>query len=123
MLKNIFIVSFTILISSTDTAYGQSEECEEAMYETETYAVELESRAKKLRRCASSEDASDLEYRAKKLQSCAGWNDYTDDCSSEFRKVKREYSNLDVCYREYRKTKSAFSDYESAVSEISYSCE
>jgi len=118
-------VIFTIIVFLvfSNTTYAQSEECEDAMYDAESYADDLESRAKKLRRCASNEDAPDLERRAKKLQSCAGYDDYTDDCYSEFRKVKREYSNAEVCYSEYRKTKSAFSDYESAVSEVSSYCD
>ena len=120
-------IRVTILLASSlvlaNTAFAQSEECEDAMYEAESYADDLESRAKKLRRCASAEDAYDLERRAKKLQSCAGYDDYTDDCYSEFRKVKRAYSNVEVCDSEYRKTKSAFSDYESAVSEVSSYCD
>jgi len=122
MIKNI-LFSVTILFSFSNSAYSQSEECEDAMYEAESYADDLESRAKKLRNCTSSEGTADLERRSKKLQSCAGWDDYTDDCSSEFRKVKREHSNVDVCYSEYRKTKNALSDYESAVSEVSYYCD
>lgn len=50
--------------------------------------------------------AEDLASRAGRLKSCAENTDYSDDCSSEFRRVK-----------------SAFSDYESAVSEVSSDCD
>jgi hypothetical protein len=116
-------VLLCFLFAIVNTAYAESEECEAAKSDAESYAYDLESKAKKLRRCASNEGASDLEYRAKKLQSCASYADYTDDCYSEFRKVKREYSNTEVCYREYKKTKNAFSDYESSVSDVSSYCE
>ncbi len=104
-------------------AFGQSEECSSAQSDAEDYASDFEGKAKKLRRCASSEGADDFERRAKKLQRCAGYMDFSDDCYSEFRKVKREYRNSEVCYREYKRTKSAFSDYESAVSDVSSYCD
>ena len=116
-------IPLCFVFAFANVVYAQSEDCEVAMSEAESYASDLEITAKKLRRCASNEEAPDLEYRAKKLQSCAGWADYTDDCYSEFRKVKREYSNTEACDREYRKTKSIFSYYESAVSDASNYCE
>jgi uncharacterized protein YgiB involved in biofilm formation len=65
---------------------GKSAECQEAQERAESAASELADRARKLRNCAESRD-------------------YTDDCSTEFRRVK-----------------NAHSDYESAVSEIGSSC-
>lgn len=115
------ITLFLVGIYSQDT-YGQSEECRSAQSNAEDSAYELESNARRLTRCASSEDASDLEYRARRLQRCAGWMDFSDDCYSQFRRVKREYSAAEVCDREYRRTRSAFSDYESAVSDVSSWC-
>lgn len=49
---------------------------------------------------------SDLESYTKRLYSCVNGNDLTDDCSSEFRRVK-----------------SAHSDYESAVSDVNSDCD
>jgi hypothetical protein len=49
--------------------------------------------------------ASDLAGYARRLQRCAEGQDFTDDCSSEFRRVR-----------------SAYDDYESAVSEVSSYC-
>ncbi len=123
--RNISALVFPLILimAYPQITYGQSEECSSAQSDAEDYASDLESKAKKLRRCASSEGVEDLERRAKKLQRCAGYVDFSDDCYSEFRKVKREYNNSEVCYREYRRTKSAFSDYESAVSEVSSYCE
>ena len=123
--RNILALLFPLILFSVhpQITYGQSEECTAAQSDAEDYASELDSKAKKLRRCASSEGAEDLERRAKKLQRCAGYMDFSDDCYSEFRKVKREYYNAEVCYREYKKTKSAFSDYESSVSDVSSYCE
>ncbi|NVJ64943.1 MAG: hypothetical protein HWE16_00520 [Gammaproteobacteria bacterium] len=121
IIKTILVmITFLVLTNAT---YAQSRECEDAMYQAESYADDLESRAKKLMRCASNEGAHDLEKRAKKLQRCAWYDDYTDDCYFEFRKVKREYSKAEVCSKEYKKTKSVFSDYESAVSEVISYCD
>lgn len=50
--------------------------------------------------------ASDLVDYARRLQRCAGNGDFTDDCSTEFRRVV-----------------STQSDYESAVSEVSSYCD
>jgi hypothetical protein len=49
--------------------------------------------------------ASDLSDYARRLRNCADAQDYTDDCSSEFRRVR-----------------SAHSDYEDAVSSVSSYC-
>lgn len=61
--------------------------------------------------CADARDransaASDLSGYARRLQRCADSGDFTDDCSTEFRRVKY-----------------AHGDYESAVSDISMYCE
>lgn len=53
----------------------------------------------------ASSTASDLANYSKRLQRCAEAEDFTDDCSSEFRRVK-----------------NAHSDYESVVSEVSVYC-
>lgn len=49
--------------------------------------------------------ADDLATYARRLKSCAENHDYSDDCSSE-----------------YRRTKNAYRDYETAVSEVSSHC-
>ena len=119
---SILVITLFLVGIHPQNTYGKNEECRSAQSDAENYAYDLESNAKKLTRCASSEDASDLEYRAKRLQRCAGWMDFSDDCYTEFRRVKREYSAADVCDREYRRTNSAFIDYESAVSDVSSFC-
>lgn len=50
--------------------------------------------------------ASDLSGYARRLERCADSGDFTDDCSTEFRRVKNTHS-----------------DYESAVSEVSIYCD
>ena len=50
--------------------------------------------------------ADELAHYAKRLKGCAENYDFSDDCSSEF-----------------RRTKNAFGEYESAVSDISSECE
>jgi hypothetical protein len=117
------VISVSIILLSVSFLNAQSEECENAISDAESYAYDLERASKKLRHCASNENASDLERRAKKLQSCASYSDSTDDCYYEFRKVKREYSNAEVCYYEYKKVKNIFSDYESSVSDVSSYCD
>ena len=61
---------------------GRSSACRDAQERAESAASELADRARKLRNCAEAQD-------------------YSDDCSSEFRRVR-----------------SAHSDYESAVSSV-----
>lgn len=68
---------------STD---GKSSECKDALSRAESAASELADYARKLRNCAESQD-------------------YTDDCSSEFRRVK-----------------NAYSDYEDAISSVNSYC-
>jgi hypothetical protein len=65
---------------------GKSPECKDAQDKAATAATELADRSKKLRNCAEAED-------------------YSEDCSSEFRRVK-----------------SAYSDYEDAVSAVGSNC-
>jgi hypothetical protein len=65
---------------------GQSPECRQAREEATNAASELADYARKLRSCAEAQD-------------------FSDDCDSEFRRVK-----------------SAYDDYESAVSSVSSSC-
>lgn len=50
--------------------------------------------------------ASELADRSRKLRSCAEAQDYSDDCETEFRRVR-----------------NAYSDYESAVSSVKSECE
>lgn len=64
-----------------------NEECREAREEAESAAVELET-------------------AARRLANCAGTHDFSDDCYSEFRRVK-----------------SAYDDYESAVSRVCAECD
>lgn len=122
VMNKVFSICIYLIFAFSDITYAESQECESAKSDAESYAYDLESIAKKLRQCASNEGAGDLEYRAKKLQSCAGYSDFTDDCYSEFQKVKREHLD-EVCYGDYRRVKSAFSYYESAVSEVSSYCD
>ena len=65
---------------------GKSSACRDAQERAESAASELADRARKLRNCAEAQD-------------------YSEDCSSEFRRVR-----------------SAHSDYESAVSSIQSEC-
>lgn len=66
---------------------GCSEECRDAKDQAESYR-------------------DDLESYTKRLYNCVEGNDLTDDCYSEFRRVK-----------------SAHSDFESAVSDVSSYCD
>jgi hypothetical protein len=66
---------------------GCSDECREAKEQAESYR-------------------SDLESYTKRLYQCLEGNDLTDDCYSEFRRVK-----------------SAHSDFESAVSDVNSYCD
>jgi len=50
--------------------------------------------------------ASDLSDYARRLQRCADYADFSDDCSTEFRRVRYSHS-----------------DYESAVSDVSMYCD
>ena len=68
------------------SAMGKSSECRDAQSRAESAASELADRAKKLRSCAEAAD-------------------FSEDCSSEF-----------------RRTKNAHSDYEDAVSAVGSSC-
>ena len=65
---------------------GKSSACRDAQERAESAASELADRAKKLRNCAESQD-------------------YSEDCSSEFRRVRNVHS-----------------DYESAVSSVQSEC-
>ena len=67
--------------------YGYNTECEDA-------------------RSSAESAASDLSSYARRLAQCADNQDFSDDCYTEFRRVK-----------------SAHGDYESAVSEVSSYCE
>ena len=69
-------------------AYGndKSSECQDALSQAENNASGLANYARRLRNCAETQD-------------------YSDDCSSEF-----------------RRTKNAFNDYESAVSSVGSYC-
>ncbi len=67
--------------------YGYNSDCEDA-------------------RSAAESAASDLAGHSKRLQRCAESGDYSDDCSTEFRRVR-----------------SSHSGYESAASEVSSYCD
>lgn len=66
---------------------GCSDECKEAKEGAENYRADLEGYVMRLHRCVES-------------------NDLTDDCYTEFRRVR-----------------SAFSDFESAISEVNSECD
>lgn len=72
--------------SSASAQYGYGSNCEDATSEAESAA-------------------SDLAGYARRLQQCAENEDFSDDCYTEFRRVK-----------------SAYDSYESAVSEVSSNC-
>jgi hypothetical protein len=73
-------------LRSREAESGRSSDCRDARSRAESAASELAGYARRLQRCAEGQD-------------------FTDDCSSEFRRVK-----------------NAYSDYESAVSEVSSYC-
>jgi hypothetical protein len=79
------VVAIARLVSAQDSS-GDSEECADARRRAERAASELADYARRLRTCAES-------------------NDFTNDCSTEFRRVR-----------------SAQDDYESAVSSVSSDC-
>ncbi|MFZ3084418.1 hypothetical protein [Rhodoferax ferrireducens] len=70
----------------TQSSSGKSEECRDSLSQAESAASELADYARKLRNCAEAQD-------------------FGDDCSTEFRRVK-----------------DAHSDYEDAVSSVSGDC-
>ena len=74
-------------IAKSGYSDDSSEECREAREEAESAA-------------------SDLENAARRLANCAASQDYDDDCSSEYYRVR-----------------SAYDDYESAVSDVSSYCD
>jgi len=73
-------------LNARKSGRGESPDCQDALSRAESAASELADYARRLRNCAESQD-------------------YKDDCSSEFRRVKNSYS-----------------DYESAVSSVGYYC-
>ena len=73
-------------VKGTQNKTGKSSQCRDAQERAESAASELADRAKRLRSCAESQD-------------------YSEDCSSEFRRVR-----------------GAHSDYESAVSSVGSEC-
>ena len=79
---------FTLLIiAGPSSMRGASSECHDARRQAQSAASELASYSRRLQNCAESGDLSD-------------------DCSSEFRRVRNSYQ-----------------DYESAVSSYSSECE
>ena len=75
------------LSASASAQYAYDSECEDARDDAES-------------------SASDLAYASRQLQHCAEDEDFSDDCSSEFYRVR-----------------SAHSDYESDVSDVSSYCD
>lgn len=73
-------------VKAAQNKTGKSSACRDAQEQAESAAAELADRARKLRNCAESQD-------------------YNEDCSAEFRRVR-----------------SAHSDYESAVSSVQSDC-
>ena len=82
--QEVLIVFRKIRASQSKT--GKSDECRESTHRAESAASELADRARKLRNCAEAQD-------------------YSDDCDTEFRRVR-----------------NAHSDYESAVSSVRNEC-
>lgn len=85
--KYITIIGILSLVFLTLYVSAGEEDCQESKDNAESYRDELESYTKRLYRCIQN-------------------NDLTDDCYSEFRRVK-----------------SAHSDFESAVSDVGSNCE
>ncbi len=83
------IAIFTVvaLSSSASATHADNSDCEDSRDRAESAASDLASYSRRLQRCAEN-------------------GDYSDDCSTEFRRVR-----------------SSHSDYESAVSEVSSYCE
>lgn len=75
-----------VLSASASAQFGQDSECEDAKSTAESASSDLASYSRRLQQCAESED-------------------FSDDCNSEFRRVR-----------------SAYDDYESAVSDVSSYC-
>ena len=73
-------------VKAAQNKTGKSSACRDAQERAESAASELADRARRLRNCAESQD-------------------YSEDCSSEFRRVR-----------------SSHSDYESAVSSVQSEC-
>jgi hypothetical protein len=73
-------------VKAAQNKAGKSTDCRDAQERAESAASELADRARKLRNCAESQD-------------------YSEDCSSEFRRVR-----------------NAHSDYETAVSSVKSEC-
>ena len=82
--QEVLIVFRTVKAAQNKT--GKSSACRDAQGRAESAASELADRSRRLRNCAESQD-------------------YSEDCSSEFRRVR-----------------SAHSDYESAVSSVQSDC-
>lgn len=81
-----FSMIFVCLLFLPIGSSADTEECRDAREQAESYRDDLEGYVKRLYRCVEG-------------------NDLTDDCDSEFRRVK-----------------SAYSDFESAVSDVSSYC-
>jgi len=87
MAMSIAISAAITLSASASAQYGYDSDCGDARSSAESAAIDLADYSRRLQRCAEA-------------------GDYSDDCSSEFRRVR-----------------SSHSDYESAVSEVSSYCE
>ena len=80
-------VALTVISASALAQYGRGSDCGDA-------------------RGRAEYSASDLSESARRLQRCAEYRDFSDDCSTVFRRVR-----------------SYHSDYESAVSEVMLYCD
>ena len=76
-----------VISGSVSAQYGDSSDCSEARNTAESAAYDLASYSKRLQRCAEN-------------------GDYSDDCYTEFRRVR-----------------SSHNDYQSAISQVSSYCD
>ena len=84
---SIAVFSVVTLAASASATHAGNSDCQDARDQAQSAASDLASYSRRLQRCAEN-------------------GDYSDDCSSEFRRVR-----------------SSHSDYESAVSEESSYCD
>lgn len=83
----VLIAAVVFALTGSSTLYGAGAECRDAIDVADAAAGDLASYSRRLQRCAES-------------------GDYSNDCSSEFRRVK-----------------SAYSDYETASSNVTSECQ
>lgn len=112
-----------LLCTVSGMAVGESTQCLDARSAAENYAHELERAAKKLKYCATDNNAIDLYSTTRKLEACAGAGYLARDCSSEFQKAKQDVTRTSLCDYEFTKATGVFNEYEAALVEVGNNCE